>query len=332
MGLLTKVNDKKRSLTVKNIYSEKMNIDNKKKNQINDFLEKAKNLDQGFEYSNKLLQLLSNFMGFKKSALLILEEYHKLFIPASHIDIDITTVRHLRIPYTVFSDQFNSYYQNLNKSDKKVKIFKQYFSIREFSALNSFVLVPFYSKNHIKSVLVIVDPTEDTLMLCKDVSLNSEKYILKLYKSRKPFTDILDIEQEDKSSNPGLLLQGLINTIKNNNSLSLLIITLNFKSLKNAIIDYLPNVESYEISNDIIKAISKLVKPNGEIQKINSVKCLLFYKIKRGKSPDIIVHQLNVAISTFFNLPASLPSINTSVKEFHPEEITNADTILAGLL
>jgi len=332
MGLLTKVNDKKQSLIVNNIYSEQKNIDNKKKNQISGFLEKAKTLDQGFEYSNKLLQLFSNFMGFNKAALLVSEEYNKLFIPASYINIDLTTVRHLRIPHTVFSDQFNSYYQNLNKTDKKVKIFKQYFSIREFSALNSFVLVPFYSNNLIKSVLLIIDPTEDTLMLCKEVSLNSEKYILKLYNSRKPFTDISDIEQEDKSSNPGLLLQGVINSIKNNNSISLLIITLNFESLKNAIIDYLPNVEPYEISNDIIKAISKLVKPNGEIHKISSVKCLLFYKIKKGKSPDIMVHQLNVAISTFFNLSASLPAIETSVKELYPDENTNADTVLAGLL
>jgi len=162
--------------------------------------------------------------------------------------------------------------------------------------------------------------------------LKSEKFILKLYNSRKPFSNNLKIEYEDKSSDPALLLQKIITSIKNNNSISLIIITLNFESLKNAIMDYLPNVEPYTISNDIIKAILRLINPNGEIYKISSVKCLLFYKIKKGKSPDIIIHQLNVAISTFFNLSASLPDINTSVTVIDPEETENANNILAGLL
>ena len=327
MGLLTKLNEKKKPLGNNDYISS---INTKKKNQIEKFLEKADSLDHGFEYSNKLLELYSSLLDFKKAALLVPEQYNEILVPLSFSNIDVTTVRHLRIQYTIFSNEFNNYCEILKKNNKKIKFLKQYFSIREFSALNSVLLLPFYSRNSIKAVLLIIDPKDNVLKICKNISSLSEKYILNMYKSIKPFTNISKPNEQDKAANPVLLLQGIINSIKTN--MSVFIITVDFESLKNAIIHYLPNIEPYEISNNIFKAISKLVNPDGKIYKTTSVKCLLFYKIKKGKSLDIMIHQLNLAISTFFNLSSSLPPIQTSIKEIDLDETTNANKILDGFI
>jgi len=332
MGLLTKINDKKISLRNQIVIPDHSEAIIKKKNRIADFLVSSSSLKVGFEYSNNILKLYSKFMDFNKGALLVLEDANNTFIPASSLNIDITTIRHLRIQYSILSTMIDNYFKIINKNNNIIKVFKHYFSIREFSALNSIAIVPFYINGIIQSILLIIDPTKETLELCKDVSLKSEKIILKLFKSRKPFSSNQNKEVELNHSDPFLILDKLIEEINFSDKFNLLLISINFNSLKNTLMGYLPNVESYEISNNIFKAITKLISPSGEIYKINSEKCILFYRIKKGKSSKIILHQINLAISTFFNLTETLPAIETIIKEFSNNNLSKADTILDGLI
>jgi len=332
MGLLTKINDKKTSLINQTVIPENLEIKIKKKNKIDNFFVTAATLNQGFQYSNNLLMLFSKLMDFNKGALLVLEQDNNIFIPVSYLNIDITTVRHLRIQFSTFSTFSDNYFKKINKNNIIIKSFKHYFSIREFSALNSIIVVPFHINGLIKSILLIIDPTEEALELCKDVSLQSQKIILKLLKSRNPFSSNQNIVKVHNNSDPILLLDSFIEELRNQDKYTLKLILINFNFLKNSIMEFLPNVETYEISNNILKAITKLISPDGELYKLNSEKCLLFYKLKKGKSIEIILHHINLAISTFFNLPGELPSIETSIKEISNNNLDSADTILAGLI
>lgn len=330
MGLLKKANDNINSLAVSTTQSNLETSNYKKKSQIEFFLSEVNKIKSGFEYSNELFKSLSSFLNISKGALLVREPESSIFMPTSFINIDITTTRHLRVHGTVLDENFNYYNKIINISDKSMKIFKQYLSIREFSALNSIILIPFYLRGTLSALLLIFDPSEKLINNAKEISLNSEIFTKKLIKSRKPFNNITKLNSTETNLEPINILQNYLDTNKSSDSLTFLVISLNFSQLRKSLIKLLQNTDSYEISNNIVKSITQLVSPTGKLLKISSEKYLIFYKIKPGKTSGIILHQINLAISSFFNISDSLPNIDADIKSFQNDE--SAKTMLEGII
>lgn len=322
MGLLSKV---------ANLQNNADLIASKKKNLIESFFSDAKKLRTGFEYSGSLFDLLCRDLFIKKGSLLIPDNEGKTFIPASYLNMDITTTRHLRIERIILETQFHYYNEIIFSDDSRLKLFKQYFSMREFSALNSLMLVPFYISGTLSAILVIIDPEKETLEVARAISLNSEKLINKLLNFRKPFSNIVKAEKKDIDINPVLVLQ---NFIDNNISedIILLIADMQIKKLKNALIKVLPNTDPFEISNNIVNSIKSLISNSGKLVERSSDQYVLFYKIKSGTTPGLILHQINIAISSFFNLTVSLPKIEVDIRTFSASENNSAEAILEGII
>ncbi len=322
MGLLSKV---------ANLQNNADLIASKKKNLIESFFSDAKKLRTGFEYSGSLFDLLCRDLFIKKGSLLIPDNEGKTFIPASYLNMDITTTRHLRIERIILETQFHYYNEIIFSDDSRLKLFKQYFSMREFSALNSLMLVPFYISGTLSAILVIIDPEKETLEVARAISLNSEKLINKLLNFRKPFSNIVKAEKKDIDINPVLVLQ---NFIDNNISedIILLIADMQIKKLKNALIKVLPNTDPFEISNNIVNSIKSLISNSGKLVERSSDQYVLFYKIKSGTTPGLILHQINIAISSFFNLTVSLPKIEVDIRTFSASENNSAESILEGII
>jgi hypothetical protein len=331
MGLLKKANDNKVSFAPSKggLDSRIKNI--KKKKQIDSFLQEIKKINQGFEYSKNLFNCLCNFLNMNKAVLLVIDTENNTFIPGSYINIDLTTTRHLRIKSNILKEQFNNYNEIIDITDQKIKIFKQFFSIREFSALNSIILTPFYLKGTLTAILMIMDPLENNINMLRDISLNSDKFMNKLIKSRKPFTNLKVNNIKEIVKDPNIILMDYIsnNTLQN---ILFLIITVNISDLKEALTNLLPNSDSFEISNNIIKSITQLISPTGELVKLTSDKYLIFYKLRKGKTSGIIIHQINLAIASFFNLNATLPDIQTEIKTIPENSYNNSETLLEGII
>ncbi len=245
--------------------------------------------------------------------------------------MDMTTSRHLRIESVVLENQFHHYNEILTENDNRIKLFKQYFSIREFLTLNSLMLVPFYISGILSAFLLIVDPTKDSVEIAREISLNSEKLIINLIKSRKPFSNISNKEKQETVSNPVIILQEFIDK-DTSQYITILIVTMKLKLLKNAITKLLPDTDSFEIFNDIIRSIKRLISNSGKLVKVSSEKYILFYKLKAGTTPGLILHQLNLAISSFFNLSGSLPNIEGDIKEVPSTSESSAESILEGII
>ena len=319
MGLLSKVANLQNNTEV---------IASKKKNLIETFFLDAKKLRTGFEYSDALFQLLCRDLVIKKGFLLIPDNEGDIFIPASSLNIDITTMRHLRIERIILETQFHYYNEIISSGDNRIKLFKQYFSIREFSALNSLMLVPFYRGGTLSAILAIIDPKIETPEVAGEISLNSEKLINKLLDSRKPFSNIEKFEKKDTDTNPVIVLQKFID---DNISEDILIVNMQIENLKNALIKLLPNKDSFEISNNIINSLKGLISNSGKLTELSSDQYLLFYKIKSGTTPGLILHQINAAISSFFNLSNDLPKIEVDIRILYSED-DSAGSILEGFI
>lgn len=322
MGLLSRV---------ENFQNNSDRIVKKKKNLVESFFSDTKKLCNGFEYSRTLFELLCRDLDIKKGALLIPDKDSSIFFPVSSLNADVTTTRHLRIERNILETQFHNYNEIITNNDNRIKLFKQYFSIREFSALNSLMLVPFYIGGLLSALLFIVDPKKEKIEIAREISLNSEKLIIKLLNSRKPFSTISKEEKKHINENPVIVLQ---NFMDNNISeyITILIVTMELKYLKNAIIDMLPNTDSFEISNNIVSSIKRLISNSGKLVKIFPDKYVLFYKIKSGTTPGLILHQINLAISSFFNLSVSLPEIEVDIRTFPASGTNSAESILEGII
>ena len=172
---------------------------------------------------------------------------------------------------------------------------------------------------------------EKSIINAKAISLNSEKFTKKLIKSRKPFYNPTKTTINEIVLDPIQFLQNYVDNNKWDN-ITFLIITFNFTLLKNYLINLLPNTDSYEISNNIIKSITQLVNPTGKLLNFSSDKYLLLYKIKKGKTSGIILHQINLAISSFFNISNSLPSIDAEIKSFQLDSFISAEKMLEGII
>lgn len=331
MGLLKKANDNKLSLAVLKSQSDADNIFYKKKNRIEHFLLEISKIKQGIEYSRLLFESFSNFFEIQKGSLLLLETESNTFLPVSYINMDITTTRHLRIPSIVLDKQFLFFNEIITIPDQKIKILKQFFSIREYSAMTSLILVPFYYRGILNSALLIIDPSAEIVETAREISLKSEKFVKKLINSRKPFNNTVNLNKRKPDKNPELILQEYIDKNIQKN-ITFLIIKINLTLLKETLVQLLPNSDPYDISKDIIKSITQLINPTGEFISISSDIYILFYKIKTGKNPDLILHQINLAITSFFNLSQTLPKIETELKSIPDYQCEKAETILDGII
>ena len=331
MGLLKKANDNKIILADIKTQTSSSGTIAKKKNQIEELLTYLFNTNTGFDYSRILFETLSDYFKFSKGVLLFLEQDLKLFQPIISSNIDITTSRHLRIPDNIFNINFNNYNQIIKVPDKKIKFLKQYFSIREFSAMNSIILIPFYLRGILHTILLIIDPLENIVSDLSEISLKSDKIVKNLIKSRKPFNYSKDYIQIKPNKEPQSILQEYIdkNVIKD---ITFLIIKLNISLIRDKLVSLLPDTDPFNITNDIIKSITKLISPTGILINISNEEYMLFYKIKTGKSIGLILHQINLAISSFFNLSITLPKIETLIKSVPDNLIDNAEILLEDIL
>lgn len=329
MGLLRKARDNINSLAISNTPSILNSSICKKKNQIESFLTDINKIKPGFEYSDKLFKLLTVFLNISKGALLVREPESSTFIPTSFINFDITTTRHLRVPGSVFDKYLNYFNKIISIEDKNIKQFKQYLSIREYSALNSIILIPFYFRKNLSAMLLIIDPSENCLININDISSNSDIFTNKLIKSKKLISTKSKVNSSTDKLDPTYILQNYIDK-NNSKEINFLIISINFTLLRDSLIKLLPNTDSYEISNNIIKSIYQLITPSGILVKILTDKHLVFYKLKKGKTSGIILHQINLAISSFFNISDSLPNIDAQIKSFNNTE--SAETMLEGII
>ena len=262
----------------------------KKKNLIESFFLDAKQLSSGFEYSTSLFDLFCKSLKITKGALLI----------------------------PVITD------------DKRIKLFKQYFSIREFSAMDSIILVPFYTEGVINALLFIINPNDEKVEIAREISLKSEKLIVKLLKYRKPFTS-LAVEENNNILNPLQILEEFLEKDITEDQI-ILVVTMQIRNLKNAIIKLFPNTDSFELSNNIVLSIKRLISNSGKLIELSSDKYLLFYKIKSSTTPGLIIHQIKVAISSFFNLSVNLPDIETNIKTYPAASNHSAEFILEGII
>lgn len=322
MGLLSKVAD---------FQNNSDSIIRKKKSIIENFFLKAKVLNNGFEYSGTLFELFCKYLDIKKGALLISDKNSSTFFPSSSLNMDMTTTRHLRIERSILETQFQHYSEIIFKDDSRIKSFKQYFSIREFSALTSLMLVPFYISGILSALLFIIDPKNEKVEIAREISLNSEKLIERLLSSRKPFTSISVEEKNDIETKPIIILKDFFD---NNISeyFNILIVTMQIKNLKSTILKLVTNTDSYEISNNIILSIKRLINNSGKLIELSSDKYILLYKIKSGTTPGLILHQINIAISSFFNLTVSLPEIEADIRTFPASGNYSAESVLEGII
>jgi len=214
MGLLQKANDNKIPLEQIHYQKDSGVPLEKKKKLIENFIEKVKLLKQGYEYSLKLFEELSIVLDFTKGALLLLDSEINVFVPITYKNLDLTTSRHLRIKKNILLNQFKDYNKIINISDSIIKLFKQYFSIREFSALNSIIILPFYNTGILNAILLVVDPFTEIVKIFNDITSDTEKFILKLIESQKPFSKSTKFNSNFEIPEPQLVLQEYID---NNN-------------------------------------------------------------------------------------------------------------------
>ncbi len=332
MGLLNKAVSNKKALAHIQTHSNSVQLENiKKKNQLKEFIYEIASIKPGIEYASELFNSLCLFLSISKGALLVRDTEGTTFSPTSFVNLDLTTTRHLRIESTIFDEKFNMYNEIINTSDINIRLFKQYMSIREFSALNCVFIIPFYQRGTLSALLFLIDPSEKIISNAKEISLNSEKFTVKLIKSLKPFNKILKSDNNKSNMEPISALQDYIKNI-HLQDITFLIVTLNFTDLRNYLIKQLPNTESFEITSNIIKSITQLISPSGKLIKLSTEKYLLFYTIKTGKTPGIILHQINLAVSSFFNISKTLPEIETQIKTFQKNDYKSAEISLEGII
>jgi hypothetical protein len=331
MGLLKKVNENRESLAVLDSKDSTYKESSKKKNDVSSLILKLENLDPGIEYSNSLLNELCIFYGAEKASLLMFDPDSKYFLPISSKNIDLTTIRHLRIDLTLINSSTTLFSQIIYPESDTFKSFKQYFSIREFSALESLFFLPFFKKDTLIGFLLLLNPTDLEIETSRFLLSQSTQFILKLLNSRKPFNNKSIDKADEVNLNPKECLQDYI-TSNNIDGITFIAASLSIKSLLNELIVLLPDFDSYDIANDIIKAIKQLISPTGMLIKQDGHKYLLFYKIKNGKTPGIIFHHINHAISSFFNISKNLPDIEVILNYTQGGPNISADSLLTDIL
>ncbi len=300
--------------------------------QTESFFFDAHSIETGFEYSKNIFTLLCEYLSIEKGALLILDEKTSTFVPGNLLNLDITTSRHFRIESSFFNNQVNNFNRIILKENPLFKEFKHYFSIREFSALASIMFVPFYLNGTLTSVLIIIDPEERSVKTAREISFGSAKIVKKLLKSRSPFSNGSSTFTEPANKDPYSLLETFINSSNIDEPKSLLIIKLNIKKLTEELQKSLPEADIFNIYNDVIQSISKLVSNSGELIKISEISYLVYYSLRKESTPGLIIHQINVAVSAFFSLDKKLPDISESNVVFKGPITVSVQSLLEGFI
>ncbi len=321
MGLLSKI-----------IESQSTEFKNSNKEATDLFFSEIKSLEIEFEYSKKIFNLLCLHLKIKKGALLILDKTNNSFSPGIILNLDMTTSRHFRIESTFFDEHVSNFNKITFKENLFLKGLKQFFSIREYSALRSLMVVPFYLFGELNAILVIIDPNEKIVTTARGISLGSEKITKKLLKSRTPFNiesnNVPDPERED----PYKILENFISSSLYGENRALLIISLNVKSLLTTLNELLPDTDPFEIYKDVIHAIIKLISNSGVLVRLSADKHLIYYRLRTGTTPNLITHQINLAIATFFSIKNILPKITERFDLFKSPISKSVQSLLKDFL
>lgn len=278
------------------------------------------NLDRDFEAPVRLFSLLKKDLLIEKGAILLYESEQESFLPWGITGFDETTQHRLRIPGNLIQDIIE---KNLSSrffidTDGKNRL-KPFFSIREFSMLDSLLVFPFFSEDALIALLLITESpicseTADTLKTLHDtihtavvfLLVSSRVQRLKKLQGKIAVEDNITIEHEVRN----------LAERADAHQKQLLLVLFSAGVLIEHIIGSISDAQPYRIKQDIRRILSSMVPDEGAVFRLKGDRFLLCFLAKTTPNPKLLVYQISLALRQFFSDLSDVPDVEYKAKQY----------------
>ncbi len=257
-----------------------------------------------------------------------------MFLPWASTGYDKTTGHRLRLPSNLL-EEISILSENKPKLIKKssLDLFKQFFSMREFSILERMAIVPLRYDDQTAGILLITDAgilslsDDEVVQILTDISNEAGNI---LFSSRQQKLEKLQFSDKEQSIDPYQTLSAYIEDAKSSGK-HVRILLIDLTNFENQLKDTLQDADAFRINQDLYKIVASMIPEQGEVIHIAYSKLLIFLPGRTLIDPNLLLHQMKLALKRFFHVQDDLPEIESFVRSF-PEDGEDENELLKGLL
>ena len=243
---------------------------------------------ESLDYPGAVFEDLQSRTGFKKGALLFLDQKGREYYPWISAGFDRTTSRRLRIPahFPVLNSN-TSYLLPINPKD-----FSPMLSNRELGMMKNLTIIKLGKQNPASSLLLVSDLPDAQISNEKTAVLQAlcEEFGEGIEKSRRFLNQSDEVE--------------IINLTEWFNSWGTgkaVLVTLDISSAINSFIDSVKGLELYRARKDTVSLIRHLTGRMGRLHDLKGERVLILFPRERLPDYELYLHHLSNSFSSFFN-------------------------------
>ena len=215
-------------------------------------------------------------------------------------------------------------------SGEQAFFLREYFSVREFDAIDDMLVLPFHRDDTVIGLMIIVRTSvpfeEQEQFLLSEI----DRLSVFMYESRELLSGktgeavYADDEAIEKTSK-------LIEKAKAEGK-NIVIIRLEITPLVDHLASRLENAEEFRLRKDVLNLISSMISGSGKIICSAADHCILLIESRSLTHGRLLLHQIHHALENHFSLDdAPLPDLSYT-ERLYPRDGEKAESLLEGLL
>lgn len=292
---------------------------------INRMMASLNSSSTGLDFPGTLFKHLVDEFHIEKGALLLPQD-NSPYVPWAETGFDQTTLRRIRIPYSLVESlkngQFYSFLE-LEKSD--IESLKDYFSFREFSVTAKITIAPLFAEREIIALLFISKGE------IADQSTGYKQKILKklsdeagplLFEKRGNIINKLEIMEFNENS----VEETISRYIGKHKESVFLLISVSISDFPKHFQDRNMSSLSFRIKQDILRLVKTLISNKGEVYSGDKDTLIIILKGERTVEAEMFVHQIGISMKYFFKITNSDYTPRFQVKKY-PDDGKTAEEL-----
>ncbi len=257
-------------------------------------------IQDGIEAPGQFFSLLTEHLKLKRAALLLYDPVRLVFAPWAITGFDETTSHRLRIPLSA-----NEPVSRLAEGDivlisdnDELKLFRQFFSFREYSNLKQLLLVPFIQENKFMGLLLVCE-TDDGMDDSIEVFTKlCDRAAGLLYKARERHLESIrrglpeKLETLEKRGHERVheRVRGAALSCRKKD-IPLIMIRVCLKKIADRILKGNPYSDPFRLREDISRLVLSLFQSVGSVFTVDRQRILILVSnMQRGDSDHLLYH------------------------------------------
>jgi hypothetical protein len=257
-------------------------------------------LEQGLEAPARLFSLLVEGLGLRKAALLLFDPLRLVYAPWAAAGFDETTLRRLR-----FSPGSSTILGRLAAGETllysgrgELQDLRAFFSVREFAALQSLLLLPFIHDHRMVGLLLAVPPAGCLAERRLDgLGALTGRGGRALYRARERYLEAVRRAQPEKADS---LREGVLAAADSCRARGrkLLLVQLCLRKVVGEVLQRDPPLDAFRLQEDITRIILSLFQPLGAVFRTGPQTLLVVVSGMEVPDVELLLHHVRASLKT----------------------------------